>query len=231
MKSIGIILLALFISLPAFGQFEEIDWDWGETAVEQQFRLWSNDSIRIQNKRLDDALVRLQFFESGAPQLVGEIEQRRQIDSLLTIHPTTKEILSVELDSVFKDYLSGAYLEYYENGALKAKGQMEKSGKVGQWVEYWSNSNVKVEVNYLEDGRRQGTYTEYHQNGQLKVSGQFGEQLVIEKHTCFNPETFTEYDCSAEVLIEVKVGEWTAYDQSGKLIKRSTLGPSNNKGK
>jgi len=220
MKSKFILILTFCSLINAFGQFEKVKWNWDELAINKQFRLWENDSIKIQNKLINGKLVRLQSFESGIPQLIAEIEQERKIDSIIIFNPETLDIDSIHLDTIFGDFLNGIYHEYHENGVLKSTGRMKNNEKIGQWIDYWNNSNVKMTANFFEKERRKGDFKEFYQNGQLKTSGEYGEKKIIEKHICFNPETFTEYDCSMEKLIEIKIGKWKHFDESGKRIKK-----------
>jgi antitoxin component YwqK of YwqJK toxin-antitoxin module len=199
-------------------QFQQIQWPWDSTETDQQIQYWGDGGIKAENKRLGDQLFRFQYYENGALQLKAAIQQHRGIDTIITFDPETLERSQIQYKRNFHDWPSGPYLEFFPDGNVKAKGEVDGKKHLGKWLEYWANGNLKREIHYDEKGFKAGPYREYYENGNLKVSGAYKVEMVTEKRLCFNPETFQEYECEIEVEQEVQTGEWRYYDESGKEI-------------
>lgn len=69
-----------------------------------------------------------------------------------------------------KQFQSGFYEEYTEEGQLTIEANYIESELSGLWKKYYSNGNTAWEVNYYK-GYRNGKYKQYYENGQLKLEG------------------------------------------------------------
>ena len=57
------------------------------------------------------------------------------------------------------------------DGSLRSRGEYEAHRKVGQWVEWWSNGNVRSEVQYNAKGHPEGPFKRWLSDGTLEAEG------------------------------------------------------------
>lgn len=62
--------------------------------------------------------------------------------------------------------------EYYENGKIKATGNLKKDLKDGKWEEYYENGKIKTIGNYI-NGEKNGSWKLYFENGKLAAAGDY----------------------------------------------------------
>ena len=94
---------------------------------------------------------------------------------------------------------------------------MVDNKKVGKWLEYWQNQQLKRITTYNKKGQKVGESKEYYNNGQLKNSGNYGIKEVIVKYKCFDAETFAEKECEDKKELEIKVGKWNYFNINGEI--------------
>jgi len=66
----------------------------------------------------------------------------------------------------------GAYLKYYETGALELEETYVDGALNCTAVEYYPNGVVKAKT-VLKDNEESGPFTEYYENGVLKTEGSY----------------------------------------------------------
>jgi len=57
------------------------------------------------------------------------------------------------------------------DGSLRIQGENQEHRKVGQWVEWWPNGNVRSEVQYNPKGYREGPFKKWLPDGTLEAEG------------------------------------------------------------
>tara|TARA_A100001037_G_scaffold260956_1_gene249696 strand:- start:152 stop:565 length:414 start_codon:yes stop_codon:yes gene_type:complete len=72
------------------------------------------------------------------------------------------------------------------------QGSLKNGKKVGPWVEYWSNGQLRMKGNY-KDGERDGSWVRYYEDGQLGWKG-----------------TYRDWK---------REGPWVFYEQNGVLVE------------
>ena len=50
-------------------------------------------------------------------------------------------------------------------------GKFKKGKRVGEWVEYWENGQLKVKGTFKDGKPKDGPWESYHKNGQLREKG------------------------------------------------------------
>jgi len=82
------------------------------------------------------------------------------------IYPET-DFMTKYIEYADPQYLliSGRYIEWYDNGNLKLKGQCYADLKEGEWIEYHTSTGTKKAVgNYLNDVK-EGAWEQYNESG------------------------------------------------------------------
>lgn len=135
--------------------------------------------------------------------------------------------------------------EYYDSGALKAKGRMKNGLRDGKWIFYFENGKVFREIHFrndLEDGewkmwhkngflyleqmkvlgKSDGYWKEYYEDGSIKEIGEYkdGEYTPID----FWDENGTQIlKCGTGKKIEksghLELDIWEQYFEEGKFVK------------
>lgn len=87
----------------------------------------------------------------------------------------------------------GEYFEYHESGGIKIKGFYNNNLlREGLWISYYENGTKWSEAYYV-DGKRDGHNLTFYPNGKVRYIGEYKNDL--------------------------KVGEWSFYDEAGILTK------------
>jgi antitoxin component YwqK of YwqJK toxin-antitoxin module len=90
--------------------------------------------------------------------------------------------------------------QWCENGQLILS--FNPTSSVSQHVtKYYCSGKIKAEYNWYVYGYT-GSFIEYHENGQISLKGQF-----------------QEIPAGSTMLMAKKTGEWTYYDNKGKVVK------------
>lgn len=221
MKKLSIIILLFICSAQVFGQFEKIEWSMNDSLVETQIKFWENDSIRVRNKLEANKLFRYQYYENGVVQLKSEINQENDGETAYFFDETRKTVIDSTKKFYLMDSPNGIYIEYFLNGKEKLKGIKVAGRRNGEWLFFYNSGQLKEKVIYNDQGYRDGQYREFHKNGQLKTSGEYGTKTTIKATKCFDPNTFTEYDCEVNHTTEVKKGKWRYYNDKGESIVKA----------
>lgn len=110
---------------------------------------------------------------------------------------------SKPITEIKQDTQTGEFIEKYDNGAIKIKGDLVKGLRQGVWVSFYENGTQWSESTYLF-GMREGAYKIFYPNGRLKIHGAYKN--------------------------EKKVGIWYFYNEDGKFEKEIDFDetPSNN---
>jgi antitoxin component YwqK of YwqJK toxin-antitoxin module len=120
--------------------------------------------------------------------------------------------------------------EYYENGALKAKGIMRNELKEGKWISYFESGELESEISYANDvkngefkrwykngnlavacfyvdGKQDGFWKEYYENGMITVVGEFknGTGITIEKFGHLELDVYEQYFENGVFIREIKM--------------------------
>ncbi len=71
----------------------------------------------------------------------------------------------IEIEEPNELRLSGRYIEYYDNGNYKVKGQCYEDQKEGEWEEYhYATGKLKAKGFYI-DGVKEGEWSQYNSQG------------------------------------------------------------------
>lgn len=95
--------------------------------------------------------------------------------------------------SVVPQITPGEYVEYHPNGAVKIKGVHNKNmQREGLWTSYYENG-IKWSESYYSNGKRDGHSLTFFPNGGVRYLGEYKD--------------------------DIKIGTWTFYDETGKVVK------------
>jgi len=136
----------------------------------------------------------------------------------------------------------GYWIEKYRNGHLKEQGRYLCSKKIGTWIFYHENGQIKKVENYKNpyidiftedtifgnlrtDFLLEGPYLEYYPNGQLKTEGKYEiieEFSGIDTIYTFDMDTYEPISHVVRGQFWIpkskKSGFWNHYSESGELI-------------
>lgn len=62
---------------------------------------------------------------------------------------------------------TGHWIEYYDDGVLRAEGDYKKGEKFGEWIFYYREGNVEQKGSFTKDELYDGKWSWYHKNGNL----------------------------------------------------------------
>ena len=74
---------------------------------------------------------------------------------------------------------NGQFVEWFENGKIKAQGTYDKDRMVGTWTTYYENGNKESETNYIQNERppynsiKDGDSKTFYSNGNIKSEGKY----------------------------------------------------------
>lgn len=138
--------------------------------------------------------------------------------------------------------IEGSLTLWYENGNVKARGEMLNSARQGLWkfyneegvlissenyvagelegirTRFYKNGQKKDEVSYAE-GKKSGTYTLWYENGKIKTSGEISDNKKQGKWESWGEEGVTEgYSTYKDGILN---GESTTFWPDGKEKTRA----------
>lgn len=93
---------------------------------------------------------------------ISRMEQRKKSDSIRNTNP----LLIVPPDSNY----TGDYVDKYDNGITKFKGNFRFGERHGQWMSFYPNGLPWSEMHY-DKGLRHGPNMAYFENGNMRYSG------------------------------------------------------------
>lgn len=116
---------------------------------------------------------------------LSKVEQRLKADSVRKTNP----LLIVPPDSTY----TGDYVDKYDNGIFKFKGQFRFGERHGHWLSFYPNGTAWSEMHY-DKGLRHGANITYFENGKTNYSGFYKNDL--------------------------KDSVWCYYDTTGTMMKK-----------
>lgn len=110
---------------------------------------------------------------------------------------------------------SGEFIENFDSGKIKGKGQFKDGLLEGLRIIYFENGNKKVESNYFA-GQNHGKSTEYYSNGQIKQEGEYflGKEVGTWKLYFENGNIHVIFNFSDGV----QQGDHFEYTEDGELV-------------
>jgi antitoxin component YwqK of YwqJK toxin-antitoxin module len=156
------------------------------------------------NKNGEYYLKKYENFEKN--KIVGISKYFRENNTLFF----TTEIVNDSDTILFK--------EYYENGHILESGMILSDKNIGFW-KYFSNKGILEKIIEYRNGYEEGDYREFHSNGNLKVEGKYAIILEEQEVVQDNVETFKKSKEIKKVKTSIRDGKWIFYDQSGKIKK------------
>lgn len=175
MKKKSLTFLLLFITFWAFAQQDT-------TTVYQSARGYFVDPIRVNFKK--------KVIQTDSLWAVLLYNKKNELQEKISFADKNLEIRK------------GPYL-LNENGNIKEEGFYNKGYKVGEWISYYPNKQIREKANYRWD-LLNGQYISYWPNGQLKKQGVYLMGRKINDWVMF-------YENGNPALKET-------YNESGKLM-------------
>ncbi len=160
--------------------------------------------------------IRYDYYESGRLKIMGSYRNdlpdgvRREYDELGNIIKgyiflNGKMIAEGIIDE--KGLKQGNFLEYYENGRVKAEGRYVDSKPVGAWKYYYSEGTIEQEGSFDNRGRHDGMWLWYYNNGNVWKKENFENGV--------NEGEYIEYDISGKVIVK---GEYFDGEETGQWL-------------
>ncbi len=87
--------------------------------------------------------------------------------------------------------LHGLFIEYYENGNIKMRKNMNSNYHHGLYETFYENGNPEIICNY-DYNKLHGSYILYHENGMIHVKTNFDNDYVIGNYESYYDDGFLE---------------------------------------
>jgi len=112
----------------------------------------------------------------------------------------------------YQECSDSVFIYYYENGVKKAEGKTDGTRKLGKWINYYQNGNIKSEIEYDEYNNVLNKI-EYKESGDLLgTPDMVGDTLVYERKDEYNRDEKYYVVWSSNFLkIVFKDGNYTEY--------------------
>ena len=78
--------------------------------------------------------------------------------------PFTGKVTGQEQGTFKNGKKEGPWVDYWENGQLKMKGDYRDRGREGSWVSYWENGQLEMKGDY-KNGKTEGPWVGYNEDG------------------------------------------------------------------
>ena len=78
--------------------------------------------------------------------------------------PFTGKVTGQEQGTFKNGKKEGPWVDYWENGQLKMKGDYRDRGREGPWVSYWENGQLEMKGDY-KNGKTEGPWVGYNEDG------------------------------------------------------------------
>lgn len=163
-----------------------------------------------------DKLVEYYLIKEGVKTLVKRIKYRKSGDNILEIDyyyesgkTITKEQQWFENgEKQFEFYkednkFHGEFMEYWNNGCLKIKGQHENSKKEGIW-HTWYITGIRESTFGFSNGLTQGTYTKWNEIGSLIIKGSYEKGKRTGEWINYETSEINEQNDLKETAVEEK---------------------------
>jgi len=122
-----------------------------------------------------------------------------ETDEILTTFDDSEfNVDSVDIETEEQNKITaGESIEYYPNGAVKMKGNLNADGtRNGLWISYYDNG-TKWSESYYVKGERDGHSLTFFPNGQVRYIGEYQD--------------------------DEKTGTWKFYDEEGNVQKEENF--------
>lgn len=103
----------------------------------------------------------------------------------------------------------GLYQEFYENGNKKITGTYKDNDKSGTWKYYYRNGQTRAIENYT-NGIRDGLWETYYLTETRYINTVINSFDSVERK---------KTKLSGKYKLGKKIGDWTSFDEDGKIIK------------
>jgi antitoxin component YwqK of YwqJK toxin-antitoxin module len=111
----------------------------------------------------------------------------------------------------------GEYIEYFDNGSLKEKGNYSNDGnnwRTGKWTSYHKNKNID-EVGIYTNGRKDSTWNEYYENGKIELISNYSNGIKNGNYIAYYQNGNTQ--AKGSFLNNMREGDWTFYSSNGSI--------------
>ncbi len=158
----------------------------------------------------------MNIFIERTPSQFKHIDFAKEYDC--TGSPDRPDILLCTYHIDKYNRLNGEFIRYDRYGNIIEQGNYENNKKSGVWKTYYSSGNIEEECTY-QDGKRHGLCKRYYSQNIL------AEEITFQNGEINGP--YRDYNLTGSLSKEGyrvcngKAGEWTWYDDSGKVIKKS----------
>lgn len=150
----------------------------------------------------------ISYYENGIISHKTELED--------DVYVSFRYYESGNLDSK-RQYKSGYFKSYYENGAKEIEANYFEFELVGEWKKYYENGKLEWLVTY-KDGYRNGVYKNYNENGDLIVEGTTVKDKVDGEEKRYLPGNVLEW--KGNYTKGILSNTWVKYDAKGKKIEK-----------
>jgi uncharacterized protein len=99
----------------------------------------------------------------------------QQKDSTWNFYDTAGKLKTRENYAFGK--LDGVSTTYYQDGSISDKNTFKNGVRNGEWLQFYSNGNKRLEAKIKNDISYEGEYTQFYENGKPKIRGNYEEGL------------------------------------------------------
>ncbi|MCC7301020.1 MAG: hypothetical protein IT233_00105 [Bacteroidia bacterium] len=187
--------------------------------------------------------VQKEFFNNGNPAKHSELKddrahglQKRWNQDGLLISETTSYQRFDSLKKYYVTWHEGVFVENFENGNKKTRGNYKTGEKEGRW-DYWDEKGQQTGKEYYQSGLKSGLQEYWHKNGKPYYKSNF---VLIKKDgkdtsVADGPyKRFSENGNLAEEGIQKlgkKEGIWKHYFPDGRLAEETNFADGLRSGK
>lgn len=200
-------------------QYEYKDYGHFQSSIRVgKWRDWDNKGnlIKInhfQNNELHGSQI--EFYENGQIK-VEEFYKNGERDSTLTEYHSNGQIFRQVRFTQGEFIEKNPNHEYYSNGRIKGKGNLEQGRKEGLWRYYFETGEKESEGNYgtyvygHEHGdlyfyHKQGLWKYWYPNGKLKAVGTYDDMQIQDM----------DFGSDPNIGLGVRNDDWKYFDEKG----------------
>ena len=130
----------------------------------------------------------INYYKNGNKKNIYKYKNDKININELSMHYNQEGFLEVEklvkeLDGLIIN--DGKYTSFYKDGSIKENGVYVNNLKVGLWIEFYNNSNIKSEIDFINGN---GLFKEYYETGELLLKGKYINNKKNGKWEEFNIE-------------------------------------------
>ena len=78
--------------------------------------------------------------------------------------PFSGKVTGIEQGTFKNGKKEGPWVNYWDNGQLRLKGDYRDRGREGPWVSYWENGQLEMKGDY-KNGKTEGPWVGYNEDG------------------------------------------------------------------